>query len=86
MILFDIDESFRDVYRVGSKVRYMMCLLGFFRFEWVYLLHDCVIICLKKEIQKKMILTANGKSHENNYILPVCWLDFSDDMVYYGGE
>ncbi len=51
----------------------------------MYLSHDCVIICLKKEIQKR-ILTINGKSHENNYILPVCWLDFSDDMVYHGGE
>ncbi len=48
MILFDIDESFRDVYRVGSKVRYIICLIGFFRFEWVYLFHDGVIICLKK--------------------------------------
>jgi hypothetical protein len=25
------------VYLVGSKVRYMMCLLGFFRFEWVFI-------------------------------------------------
>jgi hypothetical protein len=33
-----------------------------------------------------MILTIDGKSHENNYILPVGWLDFSDDMVYYGGK
>jgi hypothetical protein len=37
MLLFDIDANCRDVYSVGSKVRYMMCLLGFFRFEWVYL-------------------------------------------------
>ncbi len=49
MVLFDIDANCRDVYRVGSKVRYMICLVGFFRFELVYILHDCIIICLKKE-------------------------------------
>jgi hypothetical protein len=49
MILFDIDENCRDVYGVDSKVIYIICLLGFFRFEWVYFLHDDVIICLKKE-------------------------------------
>ncbi len=55
MILFDIDESCRDVYRIGSKVRYMIYLVGFFSFEWVYLFHDVVVICLKKEIQKNDI-------------------------------
>jgi hypothetical protein len=49
MVLFGIDESCRDVYCVGSKVRYVICLVSFFRFEWVYIFHDCVIICLKKE-------------------------------------
>ncbi len=55
MLLFDIDANCRDVYSVGSKVRYMMCLLGFFRFEWVYRFHDCVIIYLKKDIKKNDI-------------------------------
>jgi hypothetical protein len=33
-----------------------------------------------------MASTTNGKSHGNNYILPFCWLDFRDEMVYYGRE
>ncbi len=55
VVLFDIDASCRDVYCVGWRARYIICLLGFFRFEWVYLFHDCVIICLKKGIKKNDI-------------------------------
>ncbi len=53
MILFDIDESCGNVYRVGWRARYIICVLGFFRFEWVYLFHDYVNICLKKRKRKK---------------------------------
>jgi hypothetical protein len=32
-----------------------------------------------------MISSKRGKSRDN-YILPFCWFNFSDDMVYYGRE
>jgi hypothetical protein len=76
MILFDIDESCRDVYRVGWRARYIMSTWFFpFRvglsFSW---LHNYLF-------EKRMMLTTNGKSHANNYILPVVGWIFV--MIWY---
>ncbi len=72
MILFDIDESCRDVCRVDSKVRYMISLVGFFRFEGVYVSHDCIVICLKKERCQRQ--TVRAMVTATFYLL--LWLDF----------
>jgi hypothetical protein len=49
---------------------YMICLVGFFHFEWVYIFHDSMIICLKKERCQRqtvrVMVSTNGWAIKND--------------------